>query len=1064
MKVSPYLLFAFSLSLISCQTSPLSGSVTTPPTSTHQHLANQSQSTPEQAHSTGQVLLKLSAQQARMLNKQRFATQAADFGDASITQLKLEVRGNGINDPEALSETQNWTPGNPVNFSLDIPLGKNRVVILTGLDATGQEVTRLMGALDVKQGNNSAHVSYFETMVAQVVLELIKGHQSQLLQSLDLTALRNRMAEMSGYDPISHIYSIYNPLSFDPQALAAYLSNNNGNLPPVGTHGLQGLGQLDLTLPVIGAQIILSDPLSESILSSDSTTPSLTGIAPGAWKLVVRAPGYEVFSQEIIVTAGTSSLAPTLTPLAQTGSLKVTLNQTGVRLSLNDPGSTLVASTSELETQLDAIGTGTWTLTASKAGYVTKTQSVTITADQTTDVELTLQEAAAGGDLTVPPAKTLSNTLTKVAGGYLGIGESIADFGIGRDSTSLLQLDKNGNLLLFSHGKLLRWDPVQDKLSLLAGGGDAFADGPETAQEKAVLMFTLGTDAQGNIYARGRRSDLVRIDPETNTMTPITGGAGPGTSSDDGVDALQSKGTHITSVLVDEDGAIYFSDANEHRVRKIDPTTNLITTVAGTLNVAGNTGDGEAATQALLNRPDGLAFDSHHNLYIVDASNNKIRKIDAETGIITTVVGSETGGPFGPGIGYNGPATVYLQGVGQQLSIDANDQMYFASGGYFFKVNLSTGNMEHIAGNGDLNSTESGDGGPALDAAFIIRSFTGNANGDLVFFDDRQGYKLRRIDGQTGVISTLTSGYTGDGGDAQAAFFSDLGQIVKDSQGHVYLTDSGRVRKIDAQTQLISTIAGTGGVTSVLGQTPGLPLNTNIGGISLSMDPEDRVCMRASGLDAIYCMTGENAWEKIPGTEEVSNYKRGPFIIQSDGTIVYANEGLTYSSGQLYRIAPGGSPELIAGDGNGGETGDEGAALDAKINRIHSITTDKHGNIFFYTSTGAPGKIRKVDTNGVITTVVGGGTTLPQSAIGQDAKQIQMTGYCYQIAVDDADHLYFGSYSGLYKVGSDGLIQSVLNPVNSIRSHNIAVYLDSEGSLYALDQGAYTIHKLAAQP
>ena len=254
------------------------------------------------------------------------------------------------------------------------------------------------------------------------------------------------------------------------------------------------------------------------------------------------------------------------------------------------------------------------------------------------------------------------------------------------------------------------------------------------------------------------------------------------------------------------------------RIRKVDGNTAIITTIAGT-GTTGFSGDGGAATNAELYNSYGLFADDVGNVYFADLGNNRIRRIDAITGIITTIAGGGTS--FGDG----GAAT------NAQLSNPAN--VYGDNTGNFYigdrtrirKVNGATGIISTIAGTGI--SGLSGDGGLATNAQVSDPSgMLFDAYGNF-YFAGRGNSRIRKINTSTGIITTFagtTDGYSGDYGPATAAQLSGPICFVFDVYDNMVIGDNQNnvMRKIDVSTNIITTIAGVG--TSISGSSAdGIP-------------------------------------------------------------------------------------------------------------------------------------------------------------------------------------------------------------------------------------------------
>jgi sugar lactone lactonase YvrE len=314
-----------------------------------------------------------------------------------------------------------------------------------------------------------------------------------------------------------------------------------------------------------------------------------------------------------------------------------------------------------------------------------------------------------------------------------------------------------------------------------------------------TLLLALGADASPTI------------------TSPV--GTGKKGFAGDGGPAAKAELDQPFDVAFDRAGNLYFSDTNNHRVRKVDANTGVITTVAGN-GKKGFGGDGGPAAAAALNEPYGLALDAGDNLFIVDRLNYCVRKVDAKTGTISTVAG--TGGKSGFG-GDGGPATKALLAEPNGIALDGKGKLYVAdvAGHRVRAVDLRSGTIQTLAGNGKAAST--GDGGP-LKAAQLNgpRAVAIGPDGRL-FVVERNGHCVRVIDIAKGTIErfagTGKKGYGGDGGKALAATFDGPKEIDVDRGGNVFVvdTENGAIRRVDAKSGVITTVAGKG-----RSKTPGL--------------------------------------------------------------------------------------------------------------------------------------------------------------------------------------------------------------------------------------------------
>lgn len=294
-----------------------------------------------------------------------------------------------------------------------------------------------------------------------------------------------------------------------------------------------------------------------------------------------------------------------------------------------------------------------------------------------------------------------------------------------------------------------------------------------------------------------------------NIIYTIAGTGEFGYTGDGGL-ATKAQISGIGGLAVDSAGNLFLSDSDNQRIRRIDAITGVITTISGTGN-SGFSGDGNQALLATFSSPGGLLFDVTDNLFIVDRFNGRIRKIDKNTGIITTVAGSNRATVFN---GDGGLATDAKLNKPNDLAFDpAGNLIITEDASAVRKVDTATGIITTIVG-GDHGF--GGDGG--LSSAAQLGNPSGvayDASGNL-FIADREYNVIRRVDVDTGIISTIAgTKISGNRGDDSLAILAELNQpmgIKFDSNDNLYIadSDSDRVRRIDAATNIITTYAGTG--------------------------------------------------------------------------------------------------------------------------------------------------------------------------------------------------------------------------------------------------------------
>jgi hypothetical protein len=301
----------------------------------------------------------------------------------------------------------------------------------------------------------------------------------------------------------------------------------------------------------------------------------------------------------------------------------------------------------------------------------------------------------------------------------------------------------------------------------------------------------------------------------------ITAFAGTGEKGfgGDGGPAASAKLNQPFHVAFDSAGNLHFSDTFNHRIRKVSAKNGIISTVAGN-GQKGYGGDGGPAANAMLNEPYAICFDQNDNLYIVDRLNFCIRKVAAKRGTITTLAGT----PGKPGFGGDGgpaataqfrePNGICFDGVKTLYIADVEDQRVRA-------VDIEKGTIRTVAGNG--TSLSAGDGGLLKDATFAGSRAVAVGPDKCLYVVEREGNSVRKIDFRKGTIDrfagTGRKGYTGDGGTARDATFDGPKELTIDKSGNVFVvdTENDAIRRIDGKTGIITTVAGTG-----KSKTPGL--------------------------------------------------------------------------------------------------------------------------------------------------------------------------------------------------------------------------------------------------
>ncbi|PYU25223.1 MAG: hypothetical protein DMG30_06055 [Acidobacteria bacterium] len=326
----------------------------------------------------------------------------------------------------------------------------------------------------------------------------------------------------------------------------------------------------------------------------------------------------------------------------------------------------------------------------------------------------------------------------------------------------------------------------------------------------------IAVDSGGNLFIADRDNERVRrVDAATGVITTVAGNGMYGYSGEGGP-ATSAGLAGPSGVAIDSAGNLFIADTYSYRVRRVDGATQVITTVVGN-GMDCFSGDGGPATDAALCEPWGVTLDSAGNLFIADTG-NRIRRVDGVTGVITTVAGNGIDGYAGDG----GPATAAALFVPSGVAVDSAGSLFIADTGNqrIRRVDSVTGVISTVAGNGYLNpyyscGGYSGDGVPATSAELNCPSGIAVDSAGNLFIADSGNQRIRRVDSVTGVISTVAGngipGEAGDGGPATSAELYEPSGVAVDSAGNLFIADrAGTVRRVDAATQVITTVAGGG--------------------------------------------------------------------------------------------------------------------------------------------------------------------------------------------------------------------------------------------------------------
>ena len=306
---------------------------------------------------------------------------------------------------------------------------------------------------------------------------------------------------------------------------------------------------------------------------------------------------------------------------------------------------------------------------------------------------------------------------------------------------------------------------------------------------------------------------VLALPSAAQTITTIAGNGSHAFSPDGSLAAASSIALaldSVSNVVVDPDGNLVFSEGNAARVRRIVKKTGALETVAGS-GRASFAGDGGPATAAALKGPSEIAFDRHGNLYIADAANYVLRRVDAKTKLITTIAGIRKNI-----FTRDGPASETALARPGGLTFDHDGRLVIADtmNALLRRLDFRSGRIETIAGNGDMIFT--GATGKPLETGMAWPNAPRfNRAGDL-YFCATGNNRVLRLDAKSGQITVAAGNgltdYGGDGGPGPDAQLNQPASLAVDGADNVFIADTQNhaIRRLDAKTGILTAIAGDG--------------------------------------------------------------------------------------------------------------------------------------------------------------------------------------------------------------------------------------------------------------
>jgi sugar lactone lactonase YvrE len=649
--------------------------------------------------------------------------------------------------------------------------------------------------------------------------------------------------------------------------------------------------------------------------------------------------------------------------------------------------------------------------------------------------------------------------VSTVAGGFEGNGGPAVSAGL--TAPGAVAVDKKGRLYIGENFNCqIRRVNEDGTIKEFAGQKECGFSGDGGPASVATFSGITGMafDRKGNLLVTDSANWRIRKIDSNGIVTTVAGNGTFGNTGDGGL-ATQASIGFVEGITTDSQNRVYFSDTN-NVVRMVN-SAGIINTVAGN-GTSGFSGDGGLATSAQLSEPMGLLIDGNGNLYIADDLNGRVREV-SPNGTITTIAGngqgfvSQSGGPA-TSVSVNGPQGLALQGSTLYISTFSNA---------IWALDLVAQQINIIGGENGLGGF-SGDGSPAISTLFSQpNGIVFDSAGNLIVADSGND-RVREIS-TAQIVSTIAGGHVGDDGPAKDGSLNggvDV-HLAFDAVGNLYVADPGnnRVRKVTPDGT-ITTFAGVG-ISGYSGDG-GLATNAMLSNPnSVTVDNQGNVFIADVGNGVI---------RKVNPTGVISSFARpSPFGFLSTVTIgmttdasgnLYSTDGLSL----VYKTDPSGNSTIFAGvQFQTFYNGDGIPATQAALNFPAGLAFDRNGNLYIAEWIG--NRIRKVDINGIISTVVGNG--IPGfSGDGGLATNAELD-LPFDVGVDSQGNIYIADFvnSRIRVVDGSGMIQTIAGNGNigfngnhlAATSANIAptgIAIKPNGTVFFTDEDRSLVRKV----
>ena len=681
-----------------------------------------------------------------------------------------------------------------------------------------------------------------------------------------------------------------------------------------------------------------------------------------------------------------------------------------------------------------------------------------------------------------------------LGGGYTGDGGAATNVGLYFPNG--IAADGIGNLYIAdTRNNLVRKVDTNGVLTTVAGnaglGAGYSGDGGAATGAQLSLPNAVALDAGGDMYIADTGNNVIRKVDANGTITTVAGDASlAGVYSGESGPATTVSLNGPTSVSLDGLGNLYIADTGNDVIRKVN-YGGYLTTVAGDARLGGGySGDGGAATNAALFVPDGIVCDAAGNLYIAEYANNVIRKVDVN-GTITTWAGTRGGG------GYSGdggaatsavlmnPVGLAVDGWGNLFIGDADNSIVREVSSPGFLLNNASGALTitgtQLGMSGSYQVVVSNPAGsvtssvvslvvyeqpviltqPASQAVYASQTVTFEVSAagtpPVQYQWSRDGVSLN---GATNAVLTLTNVQAGQAGDYAVEVITPAGDITSSNATLTVIAPPVFLTQPTSQT----LTNGAPVTLGVLASGEGLSYQWLYNGLPYVED--DTISTVAGNVSAGGIYSGDGGAATNAGL-----YYGCGVAFDGAGNMYIADS----HNDVIRRVDARGIITTYAGNnGLGGSyTGDGGAATNAGLAYPNAIAEDGAGNL--YIADTYNNVIRKVDTNGQITTVAGnytlGGGYSGDGGVATNAALNSPVA----VAIDGAGNLYIADYGNdvIRKMDENGVISTVAGNValeiHTLEAVGVAtnvvlfrpqgVMVDRAGNLY-ISEGVNDIRKV----